>query len=297
MLVSQSAARFNGGTLYDGPRAVSDVLDFYDRHPISESQVLAALRRRRIGLDTGSLTAEDLFDFDQDHYGGLAAVDALARLGGIGVGTRVLDLCAGLGGPARFLASRRSCQVVALELNAGRAAGAARLTRLVGLGRRVSVVRGDAVRLPFAVGCFDVCLSQEAFLHIADKAAVLREAHRVLTTGGRLVFTDWVARATLGDGERRRLDEWMAATTLQTLDAYRGLLGAAGFRAVTVEDLADEWRAVLRARLEMFRAMREETVARLGESRYREYDQLYAFFVGLIEAGKLGGGRFSATAY
>ena len=273
---------------------VSDVLDFYDRHPISEAQVLAALARRR-GRTAERLAADDLFEFDQDHYGGLAAVDTLARLAGVTASTRVLDLCAGLGGPARFLASRRSCQVVAVELNAGRAAGAARLTRLVGLNHRVRVVRGDATRLPLRDRCVDACLSQEAFLHIEDKRAVLRETHRVLAPGGRLAFTDWVARPALGDGERRRLREWMAAVTLQTLDTYRGLLGAAGFGAVTADDLADEWRAVLRARLEMFRAMREETVARLGETRYQEYDQLYAFFVGLIEAGKLGGGRFSAT--
>jgi ubiquinone/menaquinone biosynthesis C-methylase UbiE len=186
--------------------------------------------------------------------------------------------------------------VVAVELNGRRALGAARLTRLVDLHTRVRVVRGDATRLPFGNARFDVCLSQEALLHIADKRTALREAHRVLVPGGRLAFTDWVARATLGDGERRRLEEWMAATTLQSLTGYRALLGAAGFHAVTAEDLADEWRAILRARLEMFRAMRDETVARLGEARYREYDQLYDFFVGLIEAGKLGGGRFGATA-
>lgn len=271
------------------------VSDFYDRHPISEAQVLAALRRRRGVLAAPPLTADDLFDFDQDHYGGLAAVDALARLAGVGGHTRVLDLCAGLGGPARFLAARRGCQVVALELNAGRAAGAARLTALVRLERRVRVVRGDAAALPFAPARFEACLSQEALLHVADKAAVLREAHRVLAPGGRLAFTDWVARPALGDGERRRLHEWMAATTLQTLDGYRALLGAASFGSVTAEDLADEWRAVLRTRLEMFRAMRADTVARLGEARYQEYDRLYTFFVGLIEAGKLGGGRFSAT--
>jgi len=274
---------------------VSDVIDFYDRHPISEAQVRAALARRR-GRAGEMVTADDLFEFDQDHYGGLAAVDALARLAGVGPGTRVLDLCAGLGGPARFLASRRSCQVVALELNAGRAAGAARLTRLVGLAPRVHVVRGDATRLPLGRGRFDACVSQEAFLHIEDKAAVLREAHRVLVPGGRLAFSDWVARPALGDGERRRLREWMAAVTLQTFDTYRGLLGAAGFTAVSADDLADEWRAVLRARLQMFRAMRDDTVARLGEARYAEYDQLYTFFVDLIEAGKLTGGRFSATA-
>jgi SAM-dependent methyltransferase len=281
------AARFNG--------RMTNVVDFYDRHPISEAQVLAALRRRRGALAAAPLTAEELFDFDQDHYGGLAAVDTLARLGGIDARARVLDLCAGLGGPARFLATRRGCAVVAVELNAGRAVGAARLTRLVRLHTRVRVVRGDATTLPFGSGRFDACLSQEALLHIADKAAVLREAHRVLVPGGRLVFTDWVARPTLGDGERRRLEEWMAATTLQSLTGYRTMLGAVGFHAVASEDLADEWRAILRARLEMFRAMREETVARLGEARYREYDQLYGFFVGLIEAGKLSGGRFSAS--
>ena len=160
---------------------------------------------------------------------------------------------------------------------------------------RVRIVRADATRLPFAAARFDACLSQEALLHIADKAAVLREAHRVLAPGGRLAFTDWVTRPALGDGERRRLEEWMAATTLQSLDGYRSLLGAAGFHAVTAEDLTDSWRAVMRARREAFRAMREEAVAWHGEARYREYDQLYDFFVGLIEAGKLGGGRLSAS--
>jgi cyclopropane fatty-acyl-phospholipid synthase-like methyltransferase len=272
-----------------------DVTEFYDRHPISEAQVLAALRRRRGALAAAPLRADDLFDFDQDHYGGLAAVDTLARLAGIRAHTRVLDLCAGLGGPARFVASRRGCSVVAVELNAGRATGAARLTRLVGLHRQVRVVRADARALPFAAARFEAVISQEALLHIGDKAGVLREAHRVLTPGGRLAFSDWIARATLSDGERRRLSEWMAAVTLQTLDGYRALVGATGFHGVAVEDLTDEWRAILRDRLQMFRAMREDTVARLGEARYQEYDQLYAFFVGLIEAGKLGGGRVSAT--
>ena len=173
---------------------MTDVIDFYDRHPISELQVLDAVRRRRGALAQVPLTADDLFEFDQDHYGGLAAVDALARLAGIEARTRVLDVCAGLGGPARFLATRRRCHVVAIELNAGRAVGAARLTRLVRLHGQVRVVRADATALPFASGRFDACLSQEALLHIADKAGVLREAYRVLAPGGRLVFTDWVAR-------------------------------------------------------------------------------------------------------
>jgi sarcosine/dimethylglycine N-methyltransferase len=269
------------------------VIDFYDRHPISEQQVLEAARRTR-GL--GALAAEDLFAFDQDHYGGLAAVDTLAQRAGIVASSRVLDICAGLGGPARFLASRRGCRVIGVELNAGRAGGMARLTRLVRLEDRVAVVRGDAVTLPFAGGRFDACVSQEALLHIADKPAVLAEARRVLAPGGRLAFTDWIAHATLGDGERRRLEEWMAAVTLQTLDGYRALLGRTGFRSVEGEDLSDEWRPILRERLRMYRSMRADLTRRFGDRGYREYDQLYTFFVELVESGKLGGGRFSGSS-
>jgi sarcosine/dimethylglycine N-methyltransferase len=267
------------------------VREYYDEHPISEARVLAAVAGQ--GL-TGPVTADDLFEFDQDHYGGLAAVDTLAQRAGIGPSSRVLDLCAGLGGPARFLASRRGSAVVALELHAGRAAGAARLNRMV-KQTRVTVVRADATTLPFAQGAFDACVSQEALLHIAAKPAVLAECHRVLVPDGRLAFTDWIAFPSLADRERQRLWEWMAATTLQTLDSYRGLLGRAGFTNVEAEDLSSEWRRIVWRRIELHRALRPQREARLGSQQYLEYDQLHTFFVELIEAGKLGGGRFSAT--
>lgn len=272
------------------------VVDFYDRHPISEAQVVAAVARRRGGDLSGPIAPDELFDFDQDHYGGLGAVAALARLADMTPDARVLDVCSGLGGPARFLAWRLGCRVVGVELNHGRAAGAWRLTKRVGLAHRVAIVEADAVALPLAASGFDAAISQEAFLHVHDKAGVLRECRRVLRAGGRLAFTDWIAHPRLDDGERRRLQKWMTATTLQSLHGYRELLGRAGFAAVTAEDLTDAWRPILRARLETYRALRRDTVARLGETWYREFQRVYRFFVQLIEAGKLGGGRFSGTA-
>jgi cyclopropane fatty-acyl-phospholipid synthase-like methyltransferase len=271
-----------------------DILDFYDRHPISEAQVLAALGRRGRGLGE-RLGPDDLHDFDQDHYGGLAAVEALAERAQITARSRVLDVGAGLAGPARLLAARRGCRVVGLDLSGARAAGGARLTRRVGLARRVEMVRGDAQHLPFAAAAFDACISQEAFLHIPDKRAVLAGCHRVLRPGGRLAFTDWIAHPRLGDRERDRLQEWMAATALQSLDGYRALAHRVGFAWVEAEDLTAQWRPLLRRRLARFRAHREDAAARLGEARYREYEQLSVFFVGLVEAGKLGGGRFWAA--
>jgi sarcosine/dimethylglycine N-methyltransferase len=270
-----------------------DVLRFYDDHPISEGRVLAALARTRRGSPPDP---DDLFAHDQDHYGGLAAVEALARRAGIGPGSRVLDVCAGLAGPARFLAHRFGCRVTALDLNQGRSAGGRRLTRLVGLSRLVAAVRGDAQVLPFRAAAFTAVVSQEGLLHVPDKAGVLRESHRVLVPGARIAFSDWTATPRLADEERRRLARWMAAVDIQSPEGYRQHLARAGFAGIEAEDLSPEWVSILRERRRMYVRMRADTVARLGEARYEEYNQLYAFFVGLVEAGKLGGGRFSATA-
>jgi len=72
---------------------------FYTRHPISAAIILQKLRVARGNLDR--VRPEELLAQDQDHYGGLAANDALAAAARIGPGTRVADFCAGLGGPAR----------------------------------------------------------------------------------------------------------------------------------------------------------------------------------------------------
>ena len=272
-----------------------DVVDFYDRHPINEAQVLESARARR-GRAARALEPEDLWASDQDHYGGLGAVETLARRAALTPGMTVLDVCAGLGGPARFLAHRFGVRVTGVDLTHSRCAAGARLTALVRLGPLVRLLRADAQVLPFRARVFDAALSQEGLLHVPDKAAVLRECARVLKPGARLAFSDWVARPRLEANERRRLEHWMAAVTLQSIEGYRELLARAGFGAVEAEDLSTDWIGILRERLRMYRGLREQTVARFGQARYDEYNQLYAFFVGLVEAGKLGGARFSATA-
>ena len=139
------------------------------------------------------LRPEDLYDHDQDHYGGLDANRAIARLAGLETGMRVADFCAGLGGPARFLAREYGVHVTGVELNQARVAGARELTGLVGLEDRVDVIEGNVLAVPLPADAFDAVVSQEAMLHVPDKAAALGEAWRILKPAGRLVFTDWVA--------------------------------------------------------------------------------------------------------
>ncbi len=51
------------------------------------------------------------------------------------------------------------------------------------------LVQGDAQRLPFADGSFDVVISCETIEHVPDAQSALNEMHRVARPGGRLFLT------------------------------------------------------------------------------------------------------------
>lgn len=268
------------------------VVRFYDTHPINEDEILAKLSAR--GANLNRLTQDELKDLDQDHYGGVQVVDALAQKAGIRREHRVLDVCSGMGGPARWMAHRIGCRVTGLDLTLSRIEAARRLTARVGLEALVDFVQGDATAMPLPDAAFDVVMSQEAFLHIPDKAAVIGECARVVKPGGTIAFTDVVVRTELMAAEAQRMAAEMHAPGLATAAQYAGLLEKNECRIEARDDMAEQWKGILVDRQTMYRSLRDTTIAKFGEARFLQYDSLYDFFVGLFTAGKLGGVRFVA---
>ena len=268
------------------------VVEMYDRHPISGAQIIAKLQDLRGTLD--GIRPEELYDHDQDHYGGLDANRAIARLAGLEPGMRVADFCAGLGGPARFLAREYGVHVTGVELNQARVAGARELTGLVGLEDHVEVIEGNVLAVPLPADAFDAVVSQEAMLHVPDKAAALGEAWRILKPAGRLVFTDWVAHRPLENEDTEILWQGLAAQTLQSIPGYETLIAQAGFETQSSEDLTGEWAGILERRFEMYRALREETAGAGLPGGEDAFYRAYVRLVDLVKAGVLGGGRFAA---
>lgn len=265
---------------------------FYNTHPISESQVLNKLEQT--GADTSILTVELLQHHDQDHFGGLAATDALARHAKINESTHVLDLCCGLGGPARYLAYHHGCRVTGVDMNTDRLAGAVRLTERTKLQDRVLFHHANALQTGLADETFDVIVSQEAFCHIPDKKTLIAECVRLLKPGGRIVYTDILARNSMTNEIRSRLENEMAFSELSTLEQYCHLLEEKSCPVVEVEDLSDDWAQILIDRLAMYRSLKEQTVSSFGLAHFQKWDRTYSFFVGLYRSGELGGGRFVA---
>ena len=268
------------------------VVVFYNRHPISRDQILASLAATRGHHE--QLAPEDLFPYDQDHYGGLDAVDALADRAAICPGNQVADFCAGLAGPARYLAYRYGATVTCIELNPVRAPGAADLTRRVGLSCQVRIVRADVTRTPLANETMDAVISQEALLHVPDKHGALAEVYRVLKKGGRLAFTDWIEHRKLDATDSEAMWRGIAAQSIQSFDSYDRMLQDIGFRIVSTEDLTTEWARILEQRFAMYRKLREETISLGTPSGDEEFYRSYARLVALMQAHILGGGRFVA---
>ena len=272
---------------------IRSAIDFYERHPISAEIIKAKLLAARGSL--AGVSPDELFAHDQDHYGGLAANDALADRARIGRGTRVADFCAGLGGPARYLAHRYGADVTGIELTPARVKGAAELTTLAGLTGRVRVIEGNVMAVPLDDGSVDAVVSQEALLHVPDKSKALSEAFRILKSGGRLAFTDWVAHRPLSKADADLMWAGMAATNLYDIPAYRTLIEAAGFTVVSVDDLTTDWAEILKVRLAMYQQLRGETLAAGTVSGHDAFYESYVRFVELVSAGELGGARFAAV--
>lgn len=272
---------------------IRSAIDFYERHPISAGIILAKLKAARGHLD--NVSPDELFPHDQDHYGGLAANDALAARAGITAGSRVADFCAGLGGPARYLAHCYDADVTGIELTPARVKGAAQLTQLVGLQDRVRVFEGDVMKVPLLDASLDAVVSQEAFLHVPDKARALAEAWRILKPGGRLAFTDWISHRALSATDAELMWQGMAVTNLYDLDTYRALIEHAGFEVTAVEDLTADWAAILKIRLAMYIKLRAEAQAAGTASGHDAFYESYVRFVELVSQAALGGGRFTAV--
>lgn len=171
---------------------------------------------------------------------------AIARLR---TGERVLDLGSG-GGFDAFLAARQVGPkgfVIGVDMTPEMIALARGNAARVGLDY-VDFRLGDIERLPVDNGSVDVVMSNCVINLAPDKAAVFREAFRVLTPGGRLAISDMVATGDLPAAIKADPEAYTGcvAGAAAVADLER-MIEEAGFERVSVSvqtqsrDLVEDW--------------------------------------------------------
>jgi SAM-dependent methyltransferase len=220
------------------------------RHGALERAILDAAAAS--GLDIDRLNCADLSGVDEFHLGWRAATVGLAGDLNLASDMHVIDIGAGIGGPARHFAEAYGCRVVGIDLSDEYVRVANALTQRCGLADKVSFRQASALAIPFEPARFDRATMIHVGMNIADKAKAFAEVRRVLKPGG--VFGVYDVMLT-GDGEIACPLPWAltaAASFLETPAAYRALLAAQGF---AIENERD-WRETA---VQLGRKMREST--------------------------------------
>jgi arsenite methyltransferase len=172
---------------------------------------------------------------DSFHPGGLPLTARLGQLLNLAPGQRVLDVAAGRGESAIFIAQRFQCEVVGIDFGSGNVAEATQRAQEAGVANLVRFEEGDAERLAIAAGSFDAVICECAFCTFPNKRSAASEFARVVRSGGRVGLSDLTRSCPLPP-ELEGLLAWVACIAdAQPVSEYARYLAEAGFPAPSVE--------------------------------------------------------------
>ncbi len=187
-------------------------------------------------------TIEALAPYDQFHGRGMEATQSVAEQMTVATSDHILDVGSGIGGPARYFATRFGCRITGIDLTEEFCDVARRLNALLDLESRLTIEQGDALSMPFAAQSFDGAYSMNVSMNIEDKPALYREIHRVLRPGG------WLLLSEIAQGPNSGLEyptPWActaASSFLATPEQTQQGLEGAGFDVVSMQDTLAESR-------------------------------------------------------
>jgi SAM-dependent methyltransferase len=215
-----------------------------------------ALRRARVSAYAAGEFVE------QEGLMRAGEIRALAGRAGIAPGVFVLDLCCGVAGPGRFITQELGCTYLGVDFSSS-ALDIAR-ERAGDLPCRFELWRIP----PIPPGPFDVVLLFETMLAFPEKETLLQEISRVLTTGGRFVFT-MEEGLPLTEAERERMPD-ADTVWLTPLQEMLTCLERVGLVVRWQDDRSQSHRAVADSLINAFAADATDIAAQIGRRALEE---------------------------
>jgi SAM-dependent methyltransferase len=216
---------------------------------------------------------------EQESFMTAGQIGTLGERAGVARGVSVLDVCCGVGGPGRFLASSLGCGYVGVDSSAS-AVDLAR-ERADGLPCRFEVGRVP----PLPSGTFDVVLLLETMLAFADKEPLLDAISCALRPRGRFAFTleegrplDRSERASMPDAD---------TVWLTPLAEIHELLARAGLVVCWQEDWSSAHRATADALLAAFTADEAQIAPVIGQQALDELLAAHRLWSRWLSSGRV----------
>lgn len=124
-------------------------------------------------------------------------------------GQIILDAGCGIGGPAKYFASKLDVKIEACTVSDYQATTGKQLIEEAGLSEKVHLVRADYHDMAtlYPKDHFDRIIFLESFGHSSNKKALIESAWEVLKPGGYLYIKDLFEREAGGDEDMKRIKE------------------------------------------------------------------------------------------
>lgn len=164
----------------------------------------------------------------------------VSKLRHIDQNTKILDIGAGYGGAARYLASGFQCKVSCLNLSEKQNKRNLKKNEEVGLSELIDVIAGEFEALPFEDNTFDIVWSQDAILHSGNKSQVFNEVYRVLKPQGYFIFTDPMQSDNCPEGVLGPILERIHLKEMASVKYYKQLASNLNMEIVDVVEMPEQ---------------------------------------------------------
>lgn len=241
----------------------------------------------------------DFEEFDQLHYLGHEPLDYIIKKYeqvSKGSESSIIEVGAGVGGPARYISSKTGGKVRAFEIQREMCWIGESINSAVGLSHLVPMEQLDILSCKES-NCTDLIFSLLCFLHIKDKSRLFTNCKRMLKPKGIIVIEDYFKLTTFTEEECNLLSSMVSSVTndMHSQSEYIGSLKSSGFTNIQFEDMTEKWKSFVTNRLLKFAKNYQFHCEINGEAVTSRQLAFFQAVADLFIGGRLGGCRITAT--
>lgn len=171
------------------------------------------------------------------HPGGIQKTDEMAKACKIGKNKKVLDIGAGKGVTACYLAKKYDCEIIGIDLSERMIKSSEERAKKEGLENKVSFRKADAHDLPFKDNSFDIVIA-ECTTTLLDKKKAFSEIMRVIKPGGYIGDLEMIWQKKPPKKAINETHEIWEGYKTMTLDEWKKFLQRMGLRDVKTVDFS-----------------------------------------------------------